>query len=700
MVQEKEPKGITRRQFLKGITALGASALLSSCVVEEEPSPKQPTETPPPTEKVPPVQTPAKTEEPTAVPSPESTSTPEITRIVGLTITEEYLKNAFVGIGGEEMVEGEKEEISMIEFGQEYVSQSWGKEIDFKNLSEDPVASLKYLISLGAYQGQEGVYSPGKQGEEIIFPQLKDLSLPRLTLAKVPSEGEQKEQEFPQWVSPQGLLLRPDTQMTVVGLLNEPRSGAEVTVDKEAPGSELNSVLVAFTDYLRANENNIPRHYLAILPTHFPADPENKNTLSLQNLLEANGYQYDSQSKEIAVVDQNNQKTILGLNQIEGEELIKDLRQAAGLAFVDQMKGELIKNPLVPYYEEMPAIWEIKEETNEDGTISLLLQGQDEKGEMVVVAKASYDQEEEAWGWEKVEPTLELSEAPEIEGLKPYLEEGKIVYRAEAANPYGLKEGDYAGEIVNYTLNQKSESGVGLTPPVLEVLLKDYQTFEDIREKGEKIPLPFDPRNVEFEMGEIGYTMQVTLSDGTNAEMKRGYLGLDLPLGTTIFCPIGTSSRQVELVSYYTRSQQIFSSKEREAEFSEECLRKGFCEIYEYASSEGESKKVVYERPKTLKIQSKEKMALPFSIIFPWDSQVAQDIFVEIDKGPDREGGGPEKQVSLGDPLFILDSNKPAIQFVFASDYPIILEGRQAITEINSLFKIGDRYVFILPISK
>jgi len=422
MAQEKEPKGITRRQFLKGITALGASALLSSCGVEEEPVSQKPTETLWPAETTPLAKVPTQGSSPTSQSTltPESTPAPEITRITGLTITADYLKNAFAGIGGEEVITNGQKEVSMAQFGQEYVSQSWGEEINFANLPQSPINSLKYLVSLGAYQGQEGVFTPGKQGEEVIFPQLATLSLARLALKSVPSEMEQEEQDYREWISPLNLTLRPQTQMTVIGLLNEPRPGAEVTVDKEAPGGELNYALVAFTDYFRASEEGIPRHYLAVIPAHFPADPENKNTLSLQNLLEANGYQYDSQNKEIAVVGQDNQKTILGLNQIEGEELTKDLRQATGLAFVDQMKGELIKNPLVPYYEEMPAIWEIKEEADEDGTITLLLQGQDEKGEMVAVAKASYDQEKEAWGWEKIEPKPEISleEIMAIEGLE------------------------------------------------------------------------------------------------------------------------------------------------------------------------------------------------------------------------------------------------------------------------------------------
>ena len=157
MVEEKEPKGITRRQFLKGITALGASALLSACGVKEKPSGEEPTKAPSPTEKVPPTQTPVKTKEPTLILSPEFSPTPEIISIAGTTITADYLRNAFAGIGGEEVVTNGQEEVSLVQFGQDYVSSSWGEEVDFAKLSEDPISSLKYLISLGTYQGKEGV---------------------------------------------------------------------------------------------------------------------------------------------------------------------------------------------------------------------------------------------------------------------------------------------------------------------------------------------------------------------------------------------------------------------------------------------------------------------------------------------------------------------------------------------------------------
>ncbi len=404
MVEEKEPKGITRRQFLKGITALGASALLSSCGVEEKPSGEEPTKAPSPTEKVPPTQTPVKTKEPTLIPSREPSPTPEIISIAGTTITADYLSNAFAGIGGEEIVANGQEEVSLVQFGQGYVSSSWGEEVDFAKLSEDPISSLKYLISLGTYQGREGVFTPGKQGEEIIFPQLKDLSLPRLILEKIPLEGEQKEQEYPERVSPQGLLLRPQTQMTVVGLLNQPKSEEEITVDKEVAAGELNFALVSFTDYLRSSEEGVPRHYLAVLPTHLPADSDNKNALALKNLLETNGYQYDSEANELTLVDpQTQEQTKVGLNRIEGEDLIKDLRKATGLAFVDRMNDKLIKNPVVPYPEEMPAVWEIRvQKAEEDGSTFISLWGASSLGEeLTEVSQARYVQEEEAWHWAK-----------------------------------------------------------------------------------------------------------------------------------------------------------------------------------------------------------------------------------------------------------------------------------------------------------
>ena len=392
---------ISRREFLIGAISAavlaGCKKLESFTPTIEQTEPPLPTETLRPTDA--PTPKPTDTSRPTAVPTPEATPTPEPRRISAITITQEYLKSAFAGIGGGEIVEGGKEEMSMMEFGQKYISDAWGEKIDIKNLPEDPIASLKYLVSLGSYRGEEGIFSPGKQGEELIFPQLADLSLARLTLEKVPTEAEQISQEYQKWVTPLNFLLRSGTQMTVVG---------EFKTREEA---EINYVLVAFTDYLRASEEGIPRHYLAIIPDHFPKDPENKNALSLKNLLEANGYRYDPQAKTITVVDElSGQESLLELNQISGEELIEEIRQATGIAFVDQMKGELIANPVVPYPEEMPAVWETEEVKDENDNISLILRGQDGEGKFQDFAKARYDFGKGEWVWEKIEQPPEKPE--------------------------------------------------------------------------------------------------------------------------------------------------------------------------------------------------------------------------------------------------------------------------------------------------
>ena len=392
---------ISRREFLIGAISAavlaGCKKLESFTPTIEQTEPPLPTETLRPTDA--PTPKPTDTSRPTAVPTPEATPTPEPRRISAITITQEYLKSAFAGIGGGEIVEGGKEEMSMTEFGQKYVSDAWGEKIDIKNLPEDPIASLKYLVSLGSYRGEEGIFSPGKQGEELIFPQLADLSLARLTLEKVPTEAEQISQEYQKWVTPLNFLLRSGTQMTVVG---------EFKTREEA---EINYVLVAFTDYLRASEEGIPRHYLAIIPDHFPKDPENKNALSLKNLLEANGYRYDPQAKTITVVDElSGQESLLELNQISGEELIEEIRQATGIAFVDQMKGELIANPVVPYPEEMPAVWETEEVKDENDNISLILRGQDGEGKFQDFAKARYDFGKGEWVWKKIEQPPEKPE--------------------------------------------------------------------------------------------------------------------------------------------------------------------------------------------------------------------------------------------------------------------------------------------------
>jgi len=154
MPKEREEKKITRRQFLAGSAALVGSALLSGCGPAKESSPTQ--QPSPQTETKPsPTLSPTLEQPSPQPPTPEISPTVEMVNISGVSLTEDYLKEAFAGVGGEEQID---QKTTVVSFGEDYVSASWGKEIGFAGLSEDPIASLKYMVSLGAYRGEEGVF--------------------------------------------------------------------------------------------------------------------------------------------------------------------------------------------------------------------------------------------------------------------------------------------------------------------------------------------------------------------------------------------------------------------------------------------------------------------------------------------------------------------------------------------------------------
>ena len=521
----KESFKFNRREFLKmaGLTAAGF--LLSSCRPENRPENPTPTKKPP--EKPQPTNTPPKPTEPTIIPTatkeptatPEPTPTIEVVKVAGIPITPNYLKQAFAGIGG-------GEETGWITFGRDYVSQSWGKEIDFQTLSQNPVSSLEWMISLGAYQGAEGIFYPGKEKGEVVFPQVENLAFARLTLQNVPSELEQKKQEYQEGIAPLNILLRPETQMTVVGLLEKTPPPQEVTViDKETIGGKLRYVLVAFTDYLRVSENGIPRHYFAIIPDNFPADPENKNTLSLKNILEKNGYQYALQTKEILMVDPATKKeTKLGLNQIQG--LTDPLTREAGLLFVDKLNEEakeLIFNPIVPYPEQMPAVWEIEQKKDDQENAIFLLKGQQVNGEFKDLMVARYDKQKEQWVWEGI-PEIPKEEVMQIEGL-----ETKWNPQTKRWEYYDSKDGLVAGwwnsEQKRFELNSQ------LT--VLRARWKGlYQKVEkDQKIEEGKIPIPFD-------LGACGEG-EIKLFTYILAQQECRCLSLvGIPVGTKIYAPL------------------------------------------------------------------------------------------------------------------------------------------------------------------
>jgi hypothetical protein len=430
MAKEKQPIGSRARIFLSAL-ALGGS-LAAGCGRNQQPSP---TETPrvspsstPTTEVVNPTATIELSPTASPIPTPteivEPTPEKEVVYIPGITIDEDYLRSAFAGIGGEEVIENGQQETTALEFGQDYVSQSWGEEIDLASLSENPIASLQYLTSLGSYQGVEGVFSPGGQGEEAIFPQLADLSLFRITLNNVPSEEIQRTQDYREQTVPRNFKLYPGTQMTVVGLLEASSEGQPAFA------------LVAFTDYLRASEENgVPRHYLALLSTHFPDDPENRNTLSLANRLEANSYGFDPETKTI-IINNDEKKVVLEPNYIQGEDLAAQIEKEVGIYFVDQINGEQVENPVVPYPDEMPNYWAVMEGRDEEGNVGLFLYGAEEiNTDLQKIAQAHYDQETGEWGWREsvyleAEPFLSQEEEEklytDITSLSPSIVGGEL----------------------------------------------------------------------------------------------------------------------------------------------------------------------------------------------------------------------------------------------------------------------------------
>lgn len=291
----------------------------------------------------------------------------------------------------------------------------------------------------------------------------------------------------------------------------------------------------------------------------------------------------------------------------------------------------------------------------------------------------------------------ELAQAPQIEGLKALWQEEKIIYQAEADNPYGLEEGEYAGEIVEYIVNDQAESGVGLVPSVLEVLVAPYNSPEAVLAGNERFPLPFDPRGREFKMGDV------EMPNPFNTETKLVILGLELPVGTDVYAPIIGGSWMGEELVYHVG----YSSERIPREREEECLAQGLCERI---PAEGSMPSSVVERTKSLTIQV-EKVNDPMNplSIGAFSFSVSRESKA-LSEGED--GWQNRKKFSLGSKLFTVDTLEPAHRYDTPS-YPILVAGRTSYagkpitdrkgrwgTSTESLLQIDNRYVFILPASK
>lgn len=99
--------------------------------------------------------------------------------------------------------------------------------------------------------------------------------------------------------------------------------------------------------------------------------------------------------------------------------------------------------------------------------------------------------------------TEALAEAPAVEGLAASLEEGRIVYRAEAENPYGMAAGAYAGYLFEFDdqTGETSGGGLALAQEVRRVMLTKANRRPEAIAEGEWVmTMPFDPLGEEIEI--------------------------------------------------------------------------------------------------------------------------------------------------------------------------------------------------------
>ncbi len=702
---------LNRRSFLRLSAFTAAGAALGSCTTKEQDesiistkdSPEKPT-TEPSSTLTPTVE---QKNSPTdsISPTPEATATVEPLRILGDNLTKDRLAMVFAGLGGGE-IESEDEETINYRQLKRITENCWN--MTEEELNEEQWSDTLRLIGiLGLYKGasavveqtgngETAVFNPGRHEDEIIYPQA-DLNFLRTRLNAVESLNKSREELNQIW--PEKIPFLSGTDMTVYGVITAPESQQETNETRRA--------LVSLTDYRRTDEQGRPRHYFAALPVFSKEQEKQKGEMVFLNkILEQQGLEFNEETLEVGFINSAGDKVVNQLNRFSFDEiLLEEMQRECGWRFVDKLEMELIEDPIIPPAPKslLPNEGRGKQGRLEESeyVVSIL----NEKGEWVDRAKAVYNREDHQWEWveagSEAENQIEKEAAPEIEGLRIVEKDGRVVYLAERENHYRLEADAYAGELVGYTLNRQKEWGVGLIPPVLKVLLEGKQDFEFSMEKSQqdiasderKFPLPFDPRGLKFEAGEVKYTRQVTMADGSPFEMKRCFLGLDLPKGTTIYNPIGADSKDSPMTAYYAKHGVIFSSEERKERLAEKCLQEGFCLTTTSRVSEEKTRETIREYPKILDLQREDKRMLPFSIYLPWDSSGDQNVFAEIEKGSE----GPREIVPLGDPLFVVDSREPAVQFAFTSDYPIMLEASQAETKLENLFQIDNQYVFILP---
>lgn len=123
----------------------------------------------------------------------------------------------------------------------------------------------------------------------------------------------------------------------------------------------------------------------------------------------------------------------------------------------------------------------------------------------------------------------DISKSPRIEGLKATLENGQIVYRAEAGNQYGLKEGEWAGEFKgNVLVGEKKTGGIVLKAKVVREL-----QMRALEKGPVSIPIPIDIREAQDPIT-ITYDPNGFKELGLNMGLMRIFYKGELPI-TSIF---------------------------------------------------------------------------------------------------------------------------------------------------------------------
>jgi len=168
------------------------------------------------------------------------------------------------------------------------------------------------------------------------------------------------------------------------------------------------------------------------------------------------------------------------------------------------------------------------------------------------------DSDNEKWEFTPFPPEVSVKEVPSVEGLEAVKKDGMVVYRAQKDNPYGLKEGAFAGYFYPeaYLLREVKKEGeeeakfqeektgaVGFRPEVVRTLLYGAEYPDKVI-----FPIPFDiniPRAIfppEEDLKEKIMNNPIKIMEVTE---KPSYLGLGLPENKVLFLLLPSGSKLV-----------------------------------------------------------------------------------------------------------------------------------------------------------